>query len=78
LHATQIAAVIEVAVQTGVAPEHVVWFCQLPEAHTCTTVEVGSHCVSPSTQVPMHALPTQVELTHGVGAPHCPEPLQVW
>jgi hypothetical protein len=78
LHATQVAVVMDVAVQTGVAPEHGVWFCQLPEAHTSTTVDVASHCVSPSTHVPMHAFPTQVELTHGVGAPHCPEPLHVW
>lgn len=44
---------------TGVAPEHVVWFCQWPvPSQVC--VMLPEHCVCPAAHTPVHAPPTQV------------------
>ncbi len=53
---------------TAVAPEHVVWFCQLPVAlQTCVTLP--AHWVWPAAHTPVQELPMQVWFTQQV-APH--------
>jgi hypothetical protein len=55
-------------------------FCQTPPApHVCVSVPQLPHdtgLVWPGEQLPTHAPPEQVELTHATGAPHMP-PLHV-
>jgi hypothetical protein len=78
VHWSHLAEVEDVLKQTGVAPEHVVWFCHVPVLSHCRTmVKVLSHWVLPATQVPAQTFPEQVELMHCTDGPHCPVLSQV-
>jgi hypothetical protein len=55
---------------TGVAPAHVVWFCQLPdESHVCTIAP--EHCVCPGAHAPEQTPPMQAWFTQHA-PPHAP------